>query len=220
MKNPIQLLAILFFLIPNQIIAQVDYEEEIQPIFSQNCTSCHGSQSGVTLTGYDEVMNSVGNQYGTAIVVPGEPDESPLVDKIEANPEIGARMPQGGPYLSEDQIQLIKTWISEGANEVPVSNEIAEQIPSGFQLNRNYPNPFNPQTVVSFQTPEVTQYRLNIYNSVGMIVQSVNGLSNNGTTNIVVNMKDLPSGVYMYRVKIMTNKKSFLLGTQRMTLLK
>lgn len=211
---------LLFMLFSFQSHAQVDYEEEIQPIFNQNCTSCHGSNSGVNLSSYDEVMNSVGNQYGTEIVVPNEPDESPLVDKIEPNPQFGVRMPQGGPSLSDEQISLIRTWIEEGANEVAVSNQFTESIPNGFKLESNYPNPFNPQTIVSFQTPEYAQYRLEVYNLGGVLVQTINGMTDQRTTDVAVNLQNQPSGVYMYRVKILMNDKSFWLGTQKMTLVK
>jgi mono/diheme cytochrome c family protein len=221
MKSSNILLPILIFVaIPAFLHAQVDYEEDIQPIFNQNCTSCHGSQNGVTLSSYESVMSSVGSQYGTEIVVPNEPDESPLVDKIEPNPEFGVRMPQGGPYLSDEQINLIKTWISEGANEMPVSNEITESIPEGFQLNGNYPNPFNPQTIISFETPEQAQYRLEIYNSAGSLIQSTNGLARNGVNRVEILMQNQPSGTYFYRVKIIRDDENLWLGTQRMTLLK
>lgn len=211
---------IIFAALPVFLYAQVDYSEDIQPIFNQNCTSCHGSQNGVTLSSYDAVMSSVGSQYGTEIVVPNEPDQSPLVDKIEPNPEFGSRMPQGGPYLNDEQINLIKTWISEGANEMPVSNEITQVIPEGFQLNENYPNPFNPQTVISFQSPEQAQYRLEIYNSAGSLLQSMNGLTYKGTNRVKVLMQNQPSGTYFYRIKIIKDGSNFWLGTQKMTLLK
>lgn len=91
----------------------------VQPILTENCGPCHigNNQSGVQLDSYSNVMNSNGGQYGGAIVVEGEADDSPLVDKIEEDPDKGERMPQGGPYLSSDQISLIRDWISEGAQD-------------------------------------------------------------------------------------------------------
>lgn len=89
----------------------------VQMIFSQNCGSCHigRSDSGVRLNNYENVVNSVGDQYGTQVVRPGNADDSPLIDKIEPNPEIGERMPQGGPFLSSDRIEQIREWIDEGS---------------------------------------------------------------------------------------------------------
>ncbi len=92
----------------------VSYSTQVQPIFSSRCTSCHGTNGGLNLSSYSSLMNSVGNSYGTTLVVAGDADASGLVDKIEANPQFGSRMPQGGT-LTGDQIQTIKAWINEGA---------------------------------------------------------------------------------------------------------
>lgn len=92
----------------------------VQPIFNNSCggSGCHinGSTNGVRLDSYDNVINSVGTQYGTEVVVASEPDNSPLVDKISNdNPEFGERMPEGGPPLSDEDISLIREWIANGA---------------------------------------------------------------------------------------------------------
>jgi hypothetical protein len=91
----------------------------VQSILTNSCggSGCHitSTTNGVRLNNYENIMNSVGSQYGKKVVVPGDAAASPLVDKIEPNPEIGDRMPQGGPYLSSDQINLIKEWINNGA---------------------------------------------------------------------------------------------------------
>jgi hypothetical protein len=91
----------------------------VQQIFEQSCggSSCHINQqsSGVQLNTYENVMNSQGTRYGELVVQAGDADGSPLVDKIEPNPEIGSRMPEGGPYLSDERINQIKDWIDNGA---------------------------------------------------------------------------------------------------------
>lgn len=89
----------------------------VQMIFSQNCGACHtsDSQNGVRLNNYDNVINSVGDQYGIEVIQPGDADGSPLVDKIESNPQFGSRMPENGPFLPSDRIDQIKEWINQGA---------------------------------------------------------------------------------------------------------
>jgi hypothetical protein len=94
----------------------------VQDIFNGSCggSNCHLSspQSGVQLDNYDNTMSSEGVQYGQLVVQEGDASSSPLVDKIESsNPAEGERMPQGGPYLSTDEIDLIKEWIDEGAED-------------------------------------------------------------------------------------------------------
>lgn len=94
----------------------------VQVILENNCSGagCHIGErtNGVRLDSYNNVINSVGTEYGREIVVPGEPDNSPIIDKISSNnPENGVRMPEGGPPLSDDQINLIRDWIAEGAQD-------------------------------------------------------------------------------------------------------
>jgi hypothetical protein len=54
---------------------------------------------------------------GAIRVIPGDPDSSYIVQKLEGTPGIvGERMPRtGGPYLTEGQISIIKRWIETGA---------------------------------------------------------------------------------------------------------
>ena len=86
-------------------------------IFEQSCASCHigSSTNGVRLDSYENVIESVGDQYGAKVVQAGDADNSPLVDKIEPNPQFGNRMPQGGPFLSQERIDQIRAWINQGA---------------------------------------------------------------------------------------------------------
>ncbi len=88
-------------------------------IFNNNCgdSNCHigGRTNGVQLDSYENVTDSEGNQYGELVVQANDAEGSPLVDKIEPSPDQGERMPVGGPYLSDDEISLIRDWIDEGA---------------------------------------------------------------------------------------------------------
>ena len=99
----------------------VSFSEDIEPIFSGSCavSGCHTSgmqESGVDLSSYESAMNSVGDQYGTEIIMPGEPENSPIVDKISNdNPEFGERMPYQRGQLSSAQIDSIIAWIDDGA---------------------------------------------------------------------------------------------------------
>lgn len=223
MKLMLRISLTLLFLIslPLYVIAQVDYSDEIQPIFNSNCTSCHGAgaQSGVNLTSYDAVMNSVGDQYDKNIVIANDPNGSPLVDKIEADPEFGDRMPQGGA-LSEAQISLIRQWITEGANEVATSNEFVAELPNGFSLKENYPNPFNPSTNIAFEVPEAVSYQIQIFSTNGALVEEVAGNTSAGSVSVRVALNNQPSGVYFYQVKVTAGNNKFLLGSEKMTLIK
>lgn len=92
----------------------------IQQIFNQSCSGsgCHINTrtSGVRLNTYQNAIESVGDQYGTNVIIPENADGSPLVDKIESSsPQFGSRMPITGNFLSDSRISQIKQWIDEGA---------------------------------------------------------------------------------------------------------
>jgi hypothetical protein len=199
-------LAILTLTMSGHIYAQVVYNDDIQPIFNARCIACHGGTSGVFLISYQAVMNSVGEQYGRNIVVPNEPDQSPIVDKIGTSPTYGDRMPQGGPYLNDAQIDLIRQWIAEGALETPATN-IAENtaVPQRFELMGNYPNPFNPSTNIVFTLPVDAGWSVTVYTSAGRFVMDKSGFSPAGSNTVSVSMGNLSSGMYYYIVEMRPN---------------
>ena len=88
------------------------------------CISCHNAAgqffTGLNLThdvAYANLVNVASRAKPSASrVVPGEPDSSYLVHKLEGGPAIaGQRMPLNGPYLTAGQIAVIRRWIEEGA---------------------------------------------------------------------------------------------------------
>ncbi len=58
----------------------------------------------------------VGEDHGSP-VIKGNGSESLIIKKLSDNPPFGNRMPSGRPPLDESFIQLIKTWIDEGATD-------------------------------------------------------------------------------------------------------
>ena len=91
------------------------------------CTNCHTTQGGrIPPVGMDlgsptarsQIVNVPAlNKPGATRVIPGDPENSYLIHKLEGRPGIaGLRMPRSGPpYLTDGQIQVIKRWIAIGA---------------------------------------------------------------------------------------------------------
>jgi hypothetical protein len=53
---------------------------------------------------------------GAVRVVPGDPSGSYLIHKLEGRSDIvGSRMPAGGPFLAQTDIDVIRAWIAQGA---------------------------------------------------------------------------------------------------------
>ncbi|MEO0559567.1 MAG: hypothetical protein AAF170_15430 [Bacteroidota bacterium] len=93
------------------------FASDVQPLLTARCASCHASpaDSGVDLSSYAALMASVGDQYDEAIVQAGDPGGSPLIDKLEASPRFGARMPLGDAPLTSEDLSTLQSWIRAGA---------------------------------------------------------------------------------------------------------
>jgi hypothetical protein len=74
--------------------------------------------------------------------------------------------------------------------------------PSGYAVEQNFPNPFNPSTVISFQVPTASHVKLVVYDILGREVEVlVNEKKAPGTYQVQFNASRLASGVYLYRIQ-------------------
>lgn len=79
-----------------------------------------------------------------------------------------------------------------------------ENIPSVFSLSNNYPNPFNPETTISYSIPQSSHVTLKVYDVLGReIVTLVDEVKEAGTYNsqFSIGNYQLSSGVYFYRIQ-------------------
>ena len=111
----------------------VSFATQIRPLMDRSatdptghgCLVCHYSTQPdhpcTDVSGLDiatlGALRRGGVVSGASIIVAGKPCESALVLKLQGDYATGLRMPKDGPpYWSDDQIQLVKDWIFEGAN--------------------------------------------------------------------------------------------------------
>ena len=91
----------------------------------QACTTCHNA-AGARFSGLDlsaavshaNLVNAASRgKPGAVRVIPGDPENSYLIHKLEGRPDIvGQRMPRTtGPFLTDGQLAVIKRWIANGA---------------------------------------------------------------------------------------------------------
>lgn len=75
--------------------------------------------------------------------------------------------------------------------------------PASFQLMNNYPNPFNPSTVISYLLPADNSVSLKVYDLAGSEVATlVNEHQTAGTHKVTFNAVGLTSGVYFYKLRV------------------
>lgn len=87
------------------------------------------------------------------------------------------------------------------------------EVPQGFILEPNYPNPFNPSTTIRYQIPQSSLVQLVIFNSKGQVVQSlVRGFQNAGNYSATWDGTDasgrrVSSGLYFYELRAQSTKQ-------------
>jgi mono/diheme cytochrome c family protein len=90
------------------------YAADVQPIFAQYCFACHsgeGATKGVRLDGYEYALASGASH---PVIIPGDPSGSELLKLITGDSI--PRMPLNGPpFLTDQEIQIITSWIAAGA---------------------------------------------------------------------------------------------------------
>ena len=76
-------------------------------------------------------------------------------------------------------------------------------IPSIYSLENNFPNPFNPSTVIRYSLPFDSNVQLTVYNSLGQVVfnELSTGLKRAGTYDVNCNASALNSGIYFYSIR-------------------
>ncbi|PIQ10482.1 MAG: hypothetical protein COW71_02600 [Ignavibacteriales bacterium CG18_big_fil_WC_8_21_14_2_50_31_20] len=74
--------------------------------------------------------------------------------------------------------------------------------PSDYKLFQNFPNPFNPTTIITFKIPTKSFVNLSVYNLLGEKIRVlVNKVYEAGTFQVEFNGSDLSSGIYLIRMQ-------------------
>lgn len=88
-----------------------------------------------------------------------------------------------------------------------VENESIHELPVDWQLSQNQPNPFNPETNITYQVPKTSLVKIEVFNLLGQRIKTlVNEEKNPGTYQINWNGlddqgKSVVSGIYLYRIQ-------------------
>ena len=137
-------------------------------------------------------------------------------------PSMNVSLPSKGGFSFPEN--LMETYPSVGESQFTLSvyTDIASNddediiVPEDITLHNAYPNPFNPNTVISFDIAEIGDVSLKIFDLTGRQVASlINEFMIPGSHQITWNPGLLPSGVYL--VELIVGDKSF---NQKITYIK
>ena len=118
----------------------LSFNDHVQPILADNCYTCHGAdpssrKAGLRLDRAEYAFQPTEN--GVTAIIAGQPDESPLIKRIESADET-FRMPppEAHKSLQPDQIATLRRWVAEGAVYEEHWAFIAPQRPSDPTVSR------------------------------------------------------------------------------------
>ncbi len=129
------------------------------------------------------------------------------------------------PVWNDDITGVYQVWMAPIDLATIGINQISTEIPNGFYMSQNFPNPFNPSTKIKIDIPSesngINKFRLVVYDINGKEVSTlVNSNLTTGTYEVTFNAFDqsgyeLPGGVYFYSLfagdRLVESKKMVLL---------
>ncbi len=95
----------------------VSFHRDVRPLLAARCAGCHQPakhKGDLVMTSYSDLVR--GGESG-AVVVPGKPEESLLIELVSTVADLPPEMPEDGEPLSEAEVALLVRWIAEGASD-------------------------------------------------------------------------------------------------------
>ncbi|SIO31945.1 Planctomycete cytochrome C [Singulisphaera sp. GP187] len=89
------------------------FREQVAPLLEARCVSCHGGRAPKAKLSLATAQGLEAGGESGAVVVPGRPEESLLLDSIAGDPP---EMPKTGALLEPAQVASVRTWIAQGAH--------------------------------------------------------------------------------------------------------
>ncbi|MCF2487592.1 DUF1553 domain-containing protein [Dyadobacter sp. CY347] len=104
-----------FWLLGSLGSSSVDYNTEVKPILNKHCMGCHGGvkKAGDVSFLFEHEMMEPGKS-GKIPVVRGDADASEMIRRILSD-DPDEKMPKNGTPLKEEEIDILKKWINQGA---------------------------------------------------------------------------------------------------------
>ncbi len=95
---------------------KIDFAKEIQPILEKSCVQCHGPEKHKGDLRLDSKEAAMKGGKGGLAIVPGDTAKSDLYRRITLPKDNEDVMPSKGELLTKSQTDLIRDWITQGAN--------------------------------------------------------------------------------------------------------
>jgi hypothetical protein len=103
---------------------------------------------------------------------------------------------------AEDGAEIRLFLLTPGGPTSVGDGRAQSRIPDDFRLMQNFPNPFNPSTVIRYDLPRASDVRIELFNLLGQRVLTLEeGWRSAGQYSVRLNGSELATGVYIYRME-------------------
>jgi hypothetical protein len=117
-------------------------------------------------------------------------------------------------YYSGNNSYQDPLWSAVYGEMYKLSENTTDKLPLTYNIE-NYPNPFNPETIIKYSIPQTGLVEVRVYDSIGKeITTLINKYQEEGNYEVYFNGKGLTSGIYIITLrsgKTFLSKKILLL---------
>ncbi len=104
--------------------------------------------------------------------------------------------------LSSVPSNQVNYWIDGGIPDNPQSGENLMSVKPEKYFLTNYPNPFNPKTVIYYTIPEASDVKISVYNTVGQVIKEYSfSKQSPAAYQVDFDGSNLSSGMYFYKIQ-------------------
>ncbi|MBX3007336.1 MAG: T9SS type A sorting domain-containing protein [Melioribacteraceae bacterium] len=182
-----------------------------------SCSNCHVNPNG------GGTLNKFGEEVSKLVTVGGTQNFwSATLAKIDSDgdgktngEELGD--PEGLWRTGQTNPGVFASITNPGNPNSVTSVEQVAGLPSEFKLEQNFPNPFNPETIINYQVAEISNVKLTIYDLLGKEVSIlVNKVQSPGyySAKFSADNSQISTGIFIYRLevdKVILTKKMMLI---------
>ncbi len=182
------------------ISSSVVKKDSIRLFYSNDSGSTFSSLK-MTLS---EIVDSSTNSGKFTAVIP----KSSATPRFYTRAVDATNISRTSPYKAPTELYDVKTGTTSVRSETPV--------PTIFTLEQNFPNPFNPKTMINYHLPRASVVSLKVYDLLGKeIATLVSGAQPIGNYTVTFSGTGLASGIYFYQLQT-----DNFIETKKMVLLK
>jgi spore coat protein CotH len=129
-----------------------------------------------------------------------DPDTA-IVDEVNFRVQISDLSTGRYPNGTGEFVMMTPSFSAENNSGITGIEGSSSHTPSMFILEQNFPNPFNPTTVISYTLQAASKVHLSVYDISGRkIAELINGWRDAGVHEVTFDGSELASGIYFYHL--------------------